>query len=101
MRCMFWNTRNLCSWGKRSAGLQERGKAAGKLRLLEAQLDAMRPSVLFLGEVGGPRKGWGCRGGLASWLSIRGYAGKFVAGVGVGMGLLRRWPDLRDRLRDV
>lgn len=88
MRCMFWNTRNLCSWGERGGGEQERGKAAGKLRLLEEQLEAMRPDVLFLGEVGGPRKGWGCKGGLASWLAVRGYTGKFVAGSGGRNGIV-------------
>ena len=48
MRCMFWNTRNLCSWGERGKGALDRGKATSKLRLLEEQLEAMRPDVLFL-----------------------------------------------------
>ena len=88
MRCMFWNTRNLCSWGERGKGALDRGKATSKLRLLEEQLEAMRPDVLFLGEVGGSRKGWGSKGGLAGWLALRGYAGKFVAGKGGRNGIV-------------
>ena len=48
-----------------------------KLRWLDGQLDACRPTLLLISEVNGSHKSWGP---LRKWMRARGFAAEFLPG---------------------